>query len=109
MGDATFVDPDGAAVEAGAIPPYEAGLHCGIFRRFPDVGTVLRGHSMANTVLSRRAGDTVRLAGYELPKAFPGGPTHDVTVDVPVLDNDQDIPPPAGPGRALPGDLIRAA
>jgi methylthioribulose-1-phosphate dehydratase len=34
---------------------------------------VLHGHSVANTVLSRAAGDAIRLAGYELLKAFPGG------------------------------------
>jgi methylthioribulose-1-phosphate dehydratase len=86
------VDAAGAAREAGARPSYETLLHCGIYRRFPDAGAVLHGHSIANTVLSRRAGNAIRLAGYELLKAFPGGPTHDVAIDLPVLDNDQDIP-----------------
>lgn len=91
-GDTMVVDLHGAAAEPGARPSYETGLHCGIFRRFPDARAVLHGHSPANTVLSRLAGDAVRLAGYELLKAFPGGPTHDVAVDLPVFDNDQDIP-----------------
>lgn len=85
------VDDAGAATEPGARPSYETLLHCGIYRRFADAGAVLHGHSVAATVLSRRAGATIRLAGYELLKAFPGGPTHDTAVDVPVLDNDQDI------------------
>jgi len=42
-------------------------------------------------VLSRLAGDSIRLTGYELLKVFPGLPTHDDQVEVPVLDNDQDI------------------
>ena len=90
--DVMPVDAAGASRETGARPSYETLLHCGIYRRFADAGAVLHGHSIANTVLSRRAGASIRLAGYELLKAFPGGPTHDIAIDVPVLDNDQDIP-----------------
>lgn len=90
--DVMAVDAAGAAIEPGANPSYETLLHCGIYRRFPEAGAVLHGHSVANTVLSRRAGDAIRLAGYELLKAFPGGPTHEAAVELPVLDNDQDIP-----------------
>lgn len=90
--DVMVVDDAGATREQGAKPSYETLLHCGIYRRFPGTGAVVHGHSPANTVLSRRAGDAIRLAGYELLKAFPGGPTHDTEVSVPVLDNDQDIP-----------------
>jgi methylthioribulose-1-phosphate dehydratase len=89
--DVIRVDAAGTPIDAGARPSYETLLHCGIYRRFPDAGAVLHGHSIANTVLSRRAGTAIRLAGYELLKAFPGGPTHDVAVEVPVVDNDQDI------------------
>jgi methylthioribulose-1-phosphate dehydratase len=53
---------------------------------------VLHGHSLANTVLSRRPGSAIPLVGYELLKAFPGLPTHQALVKVPVFDNDQDIP-----------------
>lgn len=90
--DVMEVDAAGTALEPGARPSYETLLHCGVYRRFPGTGAVLHGHSVANTVLSRRAGAAIRLAGYELLKAFPGGPTHDTATDLPVLDNDQDIP-----------------
>ena len=73
-------------------PSAETGLHCGAYRAFPEAAAVVHGHSVANTVLSRRAGDSLRLEGYELLKAFPGLPTHDAAIDLPVLDNDQDIP-----------------
>lgn len=89
--DVIRVDAAGGPIDAGVRPSYETLLHCGIYARFADAGAVLHGHSLANTVLSRRADDRIRLAGYELLKAFPGGPTHDAAVDVPVLDNDQDI------------------
>ncbi len=85
------VDLDGRPLHAGDKASAETGLHCGIYRRFAEAGAVLHGHSLANTVLSRAAGDAVVLAGYELLKAFPGLPTHDARVEVPVFDNDQDI------------------
>lgn len=85
------VDLDGRPEQPGLRPSAETLLHCGIYRRFPEAGAVLHGHSIANTVLSRVAGDRIELAGYELLKAFPGLPTHDARVAVPVFDNDQDI------------------
>jgi methylthioribulose-1-phosphate dehydratase len=110
------VDLDGTPEEAGARPSAETLLHCGIYRRFPEAGAVLHGHSISNTVLSRAAGTSIRLAGYELLKAFPGLPTHDAAVELPVVDNDQDIARmQAGldalwkglPGAVPPGYLIR--
>lgn len=86
------VDPAGAPQRPGDRPSAETGLHCGIYRRFAGAGAVLHGHSVPVTVLSRLAGDAIRLAGYELLKAFPGLPTHDAAIDLPVFDNDQDIP-----------------
>ncbi|PWC29284.1 methylthioribulose 1-phosphate dehydratase [Teichococcus aestuarii] len=85
------VDLEGRPEEAGARPSAETLLHCGIYRRFPEAGAVLHGHSVPNTVLSRLVGEEIALSGYELLKAFPGLPTHDATVAVPVFDNDQDI------------------
>ena len=90
--DVMVVDLDGRPEEAEARPSAETGLHCGIYRSFPEAGAVLHGHSVAVTVLSRAVeGESLRLEGYELLKAFPGLPTHDAAVDLPVLDNDQDI------------------
>lgn len=85
------VDLAGRPEDPAARPSAETGLHCGIYRRFPAAGAVLHGHSVPVTVLSRRGGDALRLAGYELLKAFPGLPTHEASVTLPVLDNDQDI------------------
>lgn len=83
---------DGLPLRDGDRPSAETGLHCGIYRRFPAAGAVLHGHSVAVTVLSRAGGHAIPLAGYELLKAFPGLPTHDAAIALPVLDNDQDIP-----------------
>lgn len=85
------VDLEGRAESSNLRPSAETGLHCGIYRRFPRAGAALHGHSVAATVLSRLAGDAIPLAGYELLKAFPGLPTHEAAIRLPVLDNDQDI------------------
>jgi len=89
--DVMVVDLEGRAEDPLKRSSAETLLHCGIYRRFPKAGAVLHGHSIANTVLSRAA-DAVRLVGYELLKAFPGLPTHDAAVTLPVVPNDQDIP-----------------
>jgi len=107
---------DGVPEDPALRPSAETGLHLGAYRAFPEVGAVVHGHSVAATVLSRRAGDAVRLEGYELLKAFPGLATHAAAVDLPVLDNDQDIPRLRAAVEArwagmavpiLPGYLIR--
>jgi len=87
-----LVDRDGRAIDPALRPSAETGLHCGIYRRFPEAGAVLHGHSIAGTVLSRRAGASLVFADYELLKAFPGLPTHAAAIALPVVDNDQDIP-----------------
>lgn len=89
--DVIAVDLDGEPEHPGRKASAETLLHCGIYRRFPDARAVLHGHSVANTVLSRAAGNRLRLAGYELLKAFPGLPTHEAEVTLPVVPNDQDI------------------
>jgi methylthioribulose-1-phosphate dehydratase len=89
--DVMVVELDGVPEDPRSRSSAETLLHCGIYRRFPQAGAVLHGHSIANTVLSRAFGSGLRLAGYELLKAFPGLPTHDAEVTLPVVPNDQDI------------------
>ena len=74
-----------------AKPSAETLLHCQIYRLFPQAGAVLHGHSVAGTVLSMTEPGPIRLAQYEVLKAFEGQSTHDVALALPVFDNDQDI------------------
>ncbi len=89
--DVMVVDLDGVAEDPAKRSSAETLLHCGIYRRFPEAGAVLHAHSVPNTVLSRMAGNGLVLSGYELLKAFPGLPTHEAEVTLPVVPNDQDI------------------
>jgi methylthioribulose-1-phosphate dehydratase len=61
---------------------------------------VLHVHSVAAVTLTRflREAPDVTLDGYELLKALPGIRTHEVRIDIPILDNSQDT---AALGRLL--------
>ncbi len=91
--DIMVVDFDGQAVGRPLRPSAETLLHTQLYRRFPDIGCVLHTHSPVQTVASRlyAGAGHVRLAGYELLKAFHGNSTHEAAVDVPVFPNTQDM------------------
>jgi methylthioribulose-1-phosphate dehydratase len=88
VSDIIEVALDGAAREPGQKPSAETLLHCQLYRLFPPVGAVLHGHSVAATVLSM-AGQ-ISFSQYEILKAF-GFATHEVDIDLPIFENDQDI------------------
>lgn len=91
--DIMVVDFDGAAVGSDHRPSAETRLHTQLYRRFTDIGCILHTHSPTQTIASRLFADAghVRLEGYELLKAFAGNQTHEMSVDVPVLPNSQDM------------------
>lgn len=104
------VDLAGAPLSPGR-PSAETGLHCQLYRLFPQIGAVLHGHSVAATVLSRRIDETITFEGYEIAKAL-GHTTHLSTLRVPVVDNMQDIDHLAAGLEAhlrhdLPGYVLR--
>jgi methylthioribulose-1-phosphate dehydratase len=88
------VDMHGRALKPGMRPSAETLLHCQIYNLFPEADAVLHGHSVAATVLSMAdpQARAIRFAGYELLKAFEGQTTHETALDLPIVDNDQDIP-----------------
>ncbi len=76
-----------------AQPSAEAGLHLALYRRDHGIGAVLHTHA-PNAVLTTRLqpeAERIRLAGYELLKAFTGVATHDTALDIPIIGNSQDI------------------
>jgi methylthioribulose-1-phosphate dehydratase len=93
--DIILADLDGRSLDVARKSSYETLLHCQLYKRVPDCGAVFHTHSIANTVLSRRL-DKVNLTGYELLKVLDGVASHEVTLTIPVFDNDQDIARLAG-------------
>lgn len=89
--DIMRVDLDGGALD-GKTPSAETLLHLQVYRVRPRTNAVLHTHSVpAVSLLRRLPGHSLRLAGYELLKAYPGVETHTARVDLPIVDNDQDM------------------
>jgi methylthioribulose-1-phosphate dehydratase len=89
--DVMLVDLEGHALD-GRTPSAETPLHTAVYQTCPSVNAVLHVHSVAAVALTRGLPESsnVTLDGYELLKALPGIRTHEVRIDIPVLDNSQD-------------------
>lgn len=109
------VDAAGRSLTPGARPSAETLLHCQIYQLFPNARAVLHGHSVPATVLSMALlrEEALVFSGYELQKAFEGQSTHEASLTLQIVDNDQDIPQladrlePALRRGAMLGYLIR--
>ncbi len=91
--DIMVIDMEGHAVDTVLRPSAETALHTQIYWRFPAANAVLHTHSRTQTVASRLFAATgmIKLAGYELLKAFSGYSTHNSTMQVPVFPNSQEM------------------
>ncbi|NUO75999.1 MAG: methylthioribulose 1-phosphate dehydratase [Lysobacter sp.] len=91
--DIMVVDLEGAPVATSHRPSAETLLHTQLYKRYPDIGCVLHTHSQTQTVASRLYAGIghVHLEGYELLKAFSGNTTHEMSLELPVLPNTQDM------------------
>jgi methylthioribulose-1-phosphate dehydratase len=89
--DVMVIDMDARAMGGISRPSAEAALHTQIYWRFPEANAVLHTHSRTQTVASRlfASAGVIKLAGYELLKAFAGYATHNATLEVPVFPNSQ--------------------
>ena len=101
-GDKSSVTPEGLVITRtdgtvlagaeGRRPSAEAGLHQALYRRDARIGAILHTHAPRAVLAARVLRDRpILLAGYELLKAFAGIDTHEATLPVPVVANDQDI------------------
>ena len=88
--DLVLVGMDGSPVSGGK-PSAETKLHLTVYRSFPQAGAVVHAHTPGSTVISRILEDKVVLENYELLKALEAIDTHQVKVEVPIFENDQDM------------------
>lgn len=79
------------AYEGEKKPSAETELHLQLYRYDKDINAVLHPHSQSATMMKDLAADRIVLHGYELLKAFEGINSHDIKIEIPVFDNDQDI------------------
>lgn len=89
--DLLLCDLDGRVLEGNGKPSAESDLHAALYRFEPKIGCVLHVHTIASTVLSRRFPEGIMLSGYEMQKALQGNSTHEATIRLPVVPNEQDM------------------
>ena len=116
VADIMRVDLHGNPLMPGR-PSAETGLHCALYRAYPDANSVLHGHSPEAVGLSRAMADASKwvFRGHEMLKVFPGITTHETELHLPIVDNSQDmdvIEAAVAPLRlaphAMPAYLIRS-
>ncbi|PPK73868.1 methylthioribulose-1-phosphate dehydratase [Methylobacter tundripaludum] len=95
LDDIMLIDSDANSLD-GKKPSAETVLHTSLYKRFPDVKSVLHPHSINATLCSRIFKSEIVLEDYELLKALAGIDTHESRVVIPVFANDQNIPRLAG-------------
>lgn len=89
--DIMLIAPDGTSLD-GKKPSAETLLHTSLYRRFPQVQSVLHPHSLNATLISKIFKNELLLDDYELLKALPDIDTHETRISIPIFANDQNIP-----------------
>ena len=91
LDDTSFleIDADSNILAGSGKPSAETQIHQTIYRRLPNVGSVLHTHSVWGTLLSEDR-DAIEIEGYEMLKGLAGVTTHEHTERVPVIENTQD-------------------
>lgn len=89
--DLMICDFDSGAIDPACTPSAETPLHTRLYLLDDAIGAVLHTHSVTSTVLSRDAGDSLQINGFEMQKALSGLRSHEETMTMPVYDNDQDM------------------
>jgi methylthioribulose-1-phosphate dehydratase len=73
-------------------PSAETALHVQLYERFPAINAVLHTHAASAVALTLALSDEAKhltLHGYELLKAFPAVTSHQATVTLPIVPNNQ--------------------
>lgn len=91
--DLMLCDLRGEPTDPDLRPSAETDLHLELYSLDSNIGAILHTHSITSTVLSRNTPDSnLRIQGFEMQKALDGIVTHEMPIDFPVFDNNQDIP-----------------
>lgn len=91
--DFMTIDNDGIGMGAfhGIKPSDETQIHLWIYQNFPEAKVVLHSHSKYPVLISQYNEHFFSVQGYELQKGFKGCNTHLETLQIPIIDNDQDM------------------
>jgi methylthioribulose-1-phosphate dehydratase len=75
----------------GIRPSAETLIHCKLYQLFPEMMCIVHSHSIYSVLHSAVHQESVSLEGYEVLKGFEGIKTHEVKVEIPIFDNDQNM------------------
>jgi methylthioribulose-1-phosphate dehydratase len=92
--DFILLDDNGKVAEGykDIKPSAETDIHTVLYNLFPDANVVLHSHSVFPIALtSLMKGNHLSFSGYEMQKGLSGIVTHDGIVEIPILDNSQDM------------------
>ena len=91
--DFMTIDRDGIGTGAfhGIKPSDETKIHLWIYQNFADAKVILHSHSKFPVLISQYNEHFFSVQGYELQKGFKGCQTHLDTLQIPIIDNDQDM------------------
>lgn len=91
--DFITIDVQGKAIGEYATvkPSAETLIHTEIYRLFPKTKVILHSHSVYPILLTENQLSSVAFKGYEVQKGFEGIETHDMTVNIPIFANSQNM------------------
>ncbi|MDD5578505.1 MAG: methylthioribulose 1-phosphate dehydratase [Methylobacter sp.] len=88
--DIMLIDADAKSLD-GKKPSAETMLHTALYKRFPQIQSILHPHPINATLISRIFKTEIVLENYELLKALSNINTHESRVVIPIFANDQNI------------------
>lgn len=81
----------GTGVFHGTKPSDETQIHLWIYEHFPDAQVILHSHGKFPVLISQFNEDFFAVQGYELQKGFKGCKSHLDSIQIPIIDNHQDM------------------
>lgn len=70
---------------------YEAGIHFEIYKQIKNAHCVLHTHMLEALLVYSKGQELIEITDFEIVKAFPGVTSHLATLQIPVIENSQDI------------------
>lgn len=88
-----LIDFDGNPIDSDEEPSTETLLHTMLYKHSAEIGCVLHTFSTAQTVASKLFADqgSMSFGGYEVLKAFRGNHSKELAIDLPVINNHEDL------------------
>ncbi|MFM6946324.1 MAG: methylthioribulose 1-phosphate dehydratase [Flavobacteriales bacterium] len=81
----------GTGMFHGTKPSDETQIHLWIYKNFPEAKVILHSHSKYPVLISQFNEDFFPVQGYELQKGFKGCKSHLDSIEIPIVDNQQDM------------------